>query len=275
MIHPIVQPEEEHGFETIRLEWRGALAWITLHRPEAMNSMSPRMVDELHTALDRVEAHSAIRCLAIRGSGKAFCAGADLKAVKALGDAQDQATAVRLFLARATELLRRIELLPMPVIAAVNGLALAGGLETVLVCDLVLAADEARFGDAHSRYGLIPGWGGSVRLPRKIGSGRAKWMMYTAESVSAATMAQWGLVHQVVPGEQLEAAVQDLAARMTDKSPLGLRRMKRLVDDGLEQPLEVALRNERVMVEAHNTSHDRREGLEAFAQKRAPRFNGT
>lgn len=273
MIQPIDQPPAT--FETIRLERQGALAWIVLHRPEAMNSMSPQMVADLHAALDAVEADRDVRCLAIRGTGRAFCAGADLKAVKSFGDAQYQAAAVRAFLSGATALLRRIEQLPLPVIAAVNGLALAGGLEMVLVCDVVLAAEEAKFGDAHARYGLIPGWGASARLPRKIGPNRAKWMMFTAESVPAATMAQWGLVHQVVPGDQLDAAVQELAARMVDKSPLGLRRMKHLIDDGLEQPLEVALRGERVMVEAHNHSHDRREGLEAFAQKRAPRFNGT
>lgn len=262
-------------FDTIHFERRDALAWITLNRPEAMNSMGPQMVDDLHAVLDLVLADPDIRCLAIRGTGKVFCAGADLKAAKSFGDAQDQATAVGAFLGRATALLRRIEQLPLPVIAAVNGLALAGGLETVLVCDVVLAAEEAKFGDAHARYGLIPGWGASVRLPRKIGVNRAKWMMFTAENVSAATMAEWGLVHQVVPSDQLEAAVQALAARMVNKSPLGLRRMKQLVDDGLEQPLDVALHNERTMVEAHNHSNDRREGLEAFAQKRAPRFNGT
>lgn len=262
-------------FDTVRLELQGGLAWITLHRPEAMNSMSPQMVADLDAALDIVETHREVRCLAIRGTSKAFCAGADLKAVKALGDEEDQATAVRAFLGRATALLRRIEQFPMPVIGAVNGMALAGGLEIVLVCDIVLASEDAKLGDAHARHGLIPGWGGSVRLPRKIGPNRAKWMMFTAETVSAATLVEWGLVNQVVPGAELDAAVQALAARITDKSPLGLRRMKQLVDDGLEQPLEVALRNERIMVEAHNPSHDRREGLEAFAQKRPPRFNGT
>jgi enoyl-CoA hydratase/carnithine racemase len=262
-------------FDTIRLEQQGALAWVCLQRPEAMNSVSPQMVADLGAALDFVEARPEVRCLAIRGTGKAFCAGADLKAVKAFGDAQDQALAVRVFLGKANALLRRIEAFPMPVIGAVNGVALAGGLEIVLVCDIVLAAEEAKFGDAHARHGLIPGWGGSVRLPRKIGPNRAKWMMFSAEMVGAATMAEWGLVHQVVPGAGLDAAVQSLASRLSDKSPLGLRRMKHLVDDGLEQPLEVALRNEGVMVEAHNASHDRREGLEAFAQKRSPRFNGT
>ena len=262
-------------FDTIALEFEGPLAWITLNRPEAMNSVSPQMVADLSAALDDVETRRHLRCLAIRGVGKAFCAGADLKAVKAFGDAEDQAGAVRAFLGRATALLRRIEQFPMPVIGAVNGLAPGASSNAMAIGDVVLAAEEAKFGDAHARHGLIPGWGGSVRLPRKIGPNRAKWMMFTAEMVSATTMAEWGLVHQVVPAAELDDAVQALAARMADKSPLGLRRMKQLVDDGLEQPQDVALRNERVMVEAHNLSHDRREGLEAFAQKRSPRFNGT
>ena len=262
-------------YETIRLERRGAVAWITFDRPDAMNSMSPQMVDEIGAALDALEGDGSTRCLVLTGSGRAFCTGADLKAVKSLGDAGAREGAMRAFLGAAGALLRRIELLPLPVIAAVNGLALAGGLETVLVCDLVVAADAAKFGDAHAKYGLLPGWGGSVRLPRKIGANRAKQLMFTGEHASAATMLAWGLVNQVVPAAELEDAVQALAARIVDKSPLGLRRMKQLVDEGLEQPLDVALRNERTMIEAHAGSHDRREGLEAFAAKRTPDFNGT
>lgn len=262
-------------FETIRFERRGASAWIILDRPDAMNSMSPQMVGEIGAALDAAEADKAVRCVVITGTGRAFCAGADLKAVKGLSDAAGQEDAMRSFLAAASGLLRRIELLPLPVIAAVNGLALAGGLEITLACDLVVAADSAKFGDAHAKYGLIPGWGASVRLPRKIGANRTKQMMFTADHVPAATMKDWGLVNEVVSADQLEPAVQALAARITDKSPLGLSRMKKLVDGGLEQPIDVALRNERTMVEAHSTSHDRREGLAAFAAKRPPEFNGT
>ncbi len=263
------------AFETLHLETRGATAWITLDRPDAMNSMSPRMVEEIGAALDSIAHDREVRCLVLTGRGRAFCAGADLKAVKRFADADDQQAAVQAFLGAANRLLRRIELLPLPVVAAVNGLALAGGLETVLVCDLVVASEDAKFGDAHARYGLLPGWGGSVRLPRKIGANRAKQMMFTAEQVPARTMAEWGLVNQVVAGAELQAATEALCERIVDKSPLGLRRMKRLVDDGLEQPMDTALRVERHMVEAHNASHDRAEGLAAFAEKRAPRFNGS
>lgn len=274
-MNPSLQNLDDLRFETLRVQKRGAAAWLRLHRTEALNSMSPQMVQEFGAALDAVQADPTLRCVVIAAEGRAFCTGADLKAVKSFGDLADQAAAVRAFLDAASSLLRRIETLPLPVVAAVQGMALAGGLELVLACDLVVAAEEARFGDAHAKYGLIPGWGATARLPRKIGANRAKSMMFTAEQIPAATMFAWGLVNRVVPAAELETATQALCAQLADKSPLGLRRMKQLVDDGLEQPLEVALRNERLAVEAHNHSHDRREGLAAFAEKRAPLFNGT
>lgn len=164
--------------------------------------------------------------------------------------------------------------LALPVIAAVNGLALAGGLEAVPCCDLVVAAREAKFGDFHAKYGLVPGWGGSVRLPRKLGVNRAKQMMYTAELLPASTLMDWGLVNAVVPLADLQSAVDALAARLADMSPLGLRRMKELVDAAAQQPLDDALRNERDIAEMHSHSHDCREGLAAFTQKRKPNFTG-
>ncbi|MGI4813879.1 MAG: enoyl-CoA hydratase/isomerase family protein [Janthinobacterium lividum] len=262
-------------FEALLCERRGHALWLTLNRPDAMNSMSPTLVAEIGQALDLMADDRQVRCLVITGSGRAFCAGADLKAVKSLSGETDPVVATKAFLSAATQLLSRIERLPLPVIAAVNGIALAGGLETVLVSDLVIAAEEAKFGDAHAKYGLLPGWGGSVRLPRKIGPNRAKQLIFTADHVPARTMFDWGLVNEVVPRARLVEAVDAWVARLVDKSPLGLRRMKQLVDDGLEQSPETALRNEQLMVELHNQSHDRREGLAAFAEKRAPAFNGT
>jgi len=260
--------------QTLIFERRDAAAWLVLNRPEAMNAMSPQLAADLAAALDAVEADGGFRCLVITGRGRAFCAGADLKAVRALGEGQDPESASKAFRDDAGALLRRIETFAMPVIAAVNGLALAGGLELVSVCDIVIAAEEAMFGDQHARYGLLPGWGGSARLPRKIGSNRAKELIFTGRHVSAATMMEWGLVNRVVPLAGLEAAAETLAAEISEKSPLGLRLMKRMVDGGLELPLEDALRHEIALVEAYQTSHDRREGLAAFAEKRKPAFKG-
>jgi enoyl-CoA hydratase/carnithine racemase len=168
----------------------------------------------------------------------------------------------------------RIECFPCPVIAAVQGMALAGGLELVLCCDLVLAADSAKFGDAHANYGLLPGGGGSVRLPRKIGPTRAKQMMFTGEMFSAATMRDWGLVNEVVSDIDLPVRVENLLERLANKSPIGLRQMKRLVDEGLKMSPNAALELEQTVFAEHSLTHDRREGLAAFAEKRQPRFTG-
>jgi enoyl-CoA hydratase/carnithine racemase len=144
----------------------------------------------------------------------------------------------------------------------------------VLCCDLVIAARSARLGDAHANFGLLPGGGSSVRLPRKIGPTRAKHLLYTGEFVPAEQLREAGLVNEVVDDADLLAAAGRLVARLRTKSPLVLRRMKALVDDGLEQPIETALRLELLASEVHAHSHDMKEGLAAFEEKRAPVFTG-
>lgn len=254
---------------------RGGAMWITLNRPAAMNALTPEVVGGIGQALDEAESRDDARVVVLTGSGRAFCAGADLKFVR--GEASHEggeASGAGRFLESLLALLNRLERFPRPVIAAVNGLALAGGLELVLCCDLVIAARSARFGDAHANYGLLPGGGGSVRLPRKIGATRAKYLMYTGEFVAAQTMHTAGLLNDVVDDEQLEDVVGKLVAKIAAKSPLGLSRMKALVNDGLEQPADVALRQELLMSALHEHSQDIAEGLAAFQEKRAPRFTG-
>ncbi|WP_213307269.1 enoyl-CoA hydratase/isomerase family protein [Paraburkholderia sacchari] len=253
-------------------EVRNGAMWITLNRPAAMNAISPDVVAGVDRALDEALARDDARVVVLTGAGRAFCAGADLKFVR--GETNSGPSGSAQFLGALLALLNRLERFPRPVIAAVNGLALAGGLELVLCCDLVLATQSARFGDAHANYGLLPGGGGSVRLPRKIGAARAKYLMFTGEFVPAAAMETAGLVNQVVEDGQLVGAVDELVAKIAAKSPLGVSRMKTLVNDGLEQPVEVALRQELVMVALHEHSEDIAEGLAAFQEKRAPRFTG-
>ena len=202
--------------------------------------------------------------------GRAFCAGADLKYVKT--QAGESGTSG--FLDSVLSTMNRIDRFPKPVIAALNGITLAGGLELVLCCDLVLAARSAKIGDAHANYGLIPGGGGSVRLPRVIGPTRAKYLLFTGDFVDAADLVEAGLVNQVVDDDQLESVAQAVADKIATKSPLGLRRMKTLVDDGLQQPLDTALRLELLASEVHSHSADLHEGLAAFNEKRTPRFTG-
>lgn len=253
-------------------EVRDGAMWITLNRPDAMNSLTPQVLVGIARALDQAQAEDGVRAVVLTGSGRAFCAGADLKYVQAqVGD--DEGGTQR-FLGEVLALMNRLERFPMPVIAAVNGLALAGGLELVLCCDLVIAGRSAKLGDAHANYGLLPGGGGSVRLPRKIGPTRAKYLLYTGEFLPAEELVAAGLVNQVVDDAELLAATTKLVATIARKSPAGLRRMKALVDDGLDQPIESALRLELLASEVHAHSSDMKEGLAAFNEKRAPVFTG-
>ncbi|MEZ5901617.1 MAG: enoyl-CoA hydratase/isomerase family protein [Hyphomicrobiaceae bacterium] len=245
--------------------------WITLNRPDALNAITPAVVSGINAALDRAQ-QSDVRAVVLTGAGRSFCAGADLKFVRS--EAGDDETALSRFLDTVLLVMNRLETFPMPVIAALNGLTLAGGLELTLCCDLVVAARSARLGDAHANYGLLPGGGSSVRLPRKIGPTRAKYLLYTGEFVPADQLVAAGLVNEVVDDDMLIPATETLVTKLVNKSPLVLRRMKALVDDGLDQPSAIALRQELLVSEVHAHSYDLKEGLAAFEEKRKPLFAG-
>jgi enoyl-CoA hydratase len=256
------------------VESRGTTRVLTLNRPSALNALDPDLVSAIDAALDDAQADACLTAVILTGMGRAFCAGADLKAARARASAADGDAASAAFVGRVTALMTRLERFPCPVIAAVQGIAVAGGLELALCCDIVIASDGARFGDGHANYGLLPGGGGSVRLPRRIGSSRAKYLMFSGELLPAVELERWGLVNAVVPDDALLPHALRLADRFATKSPLGLRRMKRLVDDGLELPIDDALRNEQQVSAEHARSDDRREGLAAFAEGRPPVFVG-
>ena len=257
----------------VLLERRGLAAWITLNRPRELNALSPAVMQQLSAVLDEVEADPAVRCLVITGAGRAFCAGADLKFVHDMPPAErDRATMD--FLRTATALMSRIEALPKPVVAAVNGVAVAGGLELLLCCDLVVAAAGARIGDGHAKYGLLPGAGASARLPRRTGLARAKHLFFTGDLLEAAELVAAGLVNSVVPDEELAASVERLVAKIAAKSPVGLRRMKELANAAMDGPLDEALRRELAVNEAYVSTFDRNEGLAAFNENRQPAFRG-
>jgi enoyl-CoA hydratase len=261
---------EDMSESVVVTEVRNRSLWIRLNRPDAMNSLTPEVLQAIDKGLDQALESTDVMTVVLTGTGRAFCAGADLKYVR--GQLGENGTSP--FLAGVLRTMNRLDRFPKPVIASLNGITLAGGLELVLCCDLVIAAKSAKIGDAHANYGLLPGGGGSVRLPRVIGRTRAKYLLYTGEFVSAENMREAGLVNQVVDDSQLDAATQKVADTIATKSPLGLKRMKALVDDGLEQPKDTALRLELLASEVHAFSVDLQEGLEAFQGKRAPRFTG-
>ncbi|NQV20047.1 MAG: enoyl-CoA hydratase/isomerase family protein [Rhodospirillales bacterium] len=256
----------------VLLDIRDNVAWVTLNRPEALNAMSPALLHGIAAAVDGIEADFDVRAVVFTGAGRAFCAGGDLAFFKtAIND--DPQAFVR-FAGLAQHVLRRVEMLPMPVIAAVNGVAVAGGLELILCCDLVIAVSSAQIGDGHANFGIIPGGGSSIRLPRKIPTALAKRLLLTGNLLPAQTLKDYGLVNEVVPDDQLMAEVEKLVAEITKNSPLGLRWIKKLVNDGLEQPLDTALRSETNAFESYVHSDDIMEGLNAFEAKRAPKFTG-
>lgn len=257
-----------------RTELRGGALWLTLDRPEAMNSLTPSMMDELESSLDRLDADPSIRALVITGTGRAFCAGADLKAVLASGGDADPRAAFRAFIDRGSRLFRRIEQAPVPTIAALNGITLAGGLEVALACDVIVAVEGARIGEGHAKYGQLPGGGGSVRLPRRVGASQAKYLMFTGDLLVAPEARTIGLVDVVAPKDQLEDIVAAMVTAIGAASPLGLREMKRLVDQGFERGVDEALSVELETAVAYAQSHDMNEGLQAFSEGRSPRFAG-
>lgn len=258
-----------------RFERRGATAWITLDRPDAMNALSETMCSELLAAIAQVEHDPDIRVLVLTGAGRAFCAGADLKGVfENAGSGPSADDPMSAFLDLIAGMIERLRALPKPTIAALNGLTMAGGLELAMACDLIVAAESARIGDAHANFGVFPGAGGTAVLPRRIGATAAKYLLFTGDTQSAAELVPLGLVNRVVPDAELLAAVDKLATRIAGNSPLVLRRMKQALADGLEQPQAAALRLERLVLDAHRHSHDMREGLAAFVGKRKPEFKG-
>jgi enoyl-CoA hydratase len=258
--------------QSVFYEKRNQTAWIYLDRPKHMNAISKALLVELGEAFQKAEADEQIKAAVLTGNGRAFCAGADLKEL--LEDLQSGIREESGLLDLCEQTFGLLEHFSKPLIAALNGMTLAGGLELAMTADIVIAAESAKIGDAHSNFGVLPGAGGAVKLPRKIGVNRAKYLLFTGEFISAAEMKEYGLVQQVVADEELETTVQALADKLSMKSPLVLRQMKRLVRDGLEQPLEIALRQELLTLKAHMQSYDMAEGLAAFREKRQPNFKG-
>ncbi len=259
----------DHGDDLV-YERRGSAVWLRLNRPDALNALSPRIIAGLHEGMDRVERDGAIRSLVVTGTGRALCAGADLT----FGAGDEAHSRVTAFLDDVGRAFNRLEQLPVPTIAAVNGLALGGGFELVLVCDLVICARSARLGDGHAKFGFVPAGGGSARLPRRVGAGHAKYLMFTSAMLPPDDRRLNGLVTDIVDDIQLQAEVDRLCELIAARSPLGLARMKQLVNDGADQPLPTALRQELLMSDLHRRSYDNHEGSVAFIEKRSPRFEG-
>ncbi len=245
------------------------IARVVLNRPAQLNAISPALLEDLDRVCAAVEADAAVRVVTLTAAGRAFCAGADLFAVRELSPDADR---WRGFMRLWHRVFNRIEALPVPVVAGVHGLALAGGLELVLVADLVVADAEARLGDQHANFGLVAGGGGSQRLPRLIGARRAKELMLLGGWLTAAQALAWGLVNRVVPAGTVSTAVEEMAGTLAAGSGSANRTVKALVNRAFDTDLGEGLALERWLVAQHMRSADAAEGLRAFAEKRKPVF---
>jgi enoyl-CoA hydratase/carnithine racemase len=241
----------------------GRIGWLTLNRPEAMNAITLALARELERGLGRLATESAV--IVIRGAGGNFSAGGDVGEVARLR-AEGQKALAELFYSygRALSFIAELD---VPVIAAVEGYAMAGGFELMQACDIVIVADDAVLADTHLRFGQIPGGGGSQRLPRLVGRQRAAAHILTGDRLSGAEALAWGLAYQAVPAVQLEAAARTFAERLASRNPEALARAKRLLVRGLELPLTDGLALERAEAVDHIMSPAGEAAIAAFTER--------
>ncbi|MFS0635418.1 enoyl-CoA hydratase [Mesobacillus foraminis] len=246
------------------------VAVITLNRPEAANALSKQLLFEFRGILQELKNDGDIRAVILTGAGeKAFCAGADLKERKEMSE-NEARKAVRLI----AETVNELASLPQPVIAALNGAAFGGGMELALACDLRIGSLNAQMGLTETSLGIIPGAGGTQRLPRLIGPGKAKELIFTAKRLNAREAESIGLLEYAVPANQLQETALKWAADIANNAPLALIQSKVAINKGQEVDLETGLKIEELAYSALIPSQDRLEGLKAFAEKRPPVFKG-
>jgi enoyl-CoA hydratase/carnithine racemase len=251
--------------ETVLCEVRQSVAHLLLNRPSALNAINAQMLTELVVALDRINGNAEAKTIVIRGAGdRAFSAGVDLKEMQNQGVMADAGKHLR-FTAQLRDAFSKIEQARLPVVAVIDGYALAGGLELALACDLILCSDESQIGDQHANRNLMAGGGATQRLPRRIGAQRAKELLFTGRRLSGAEAAQYGIALRSVPRLRLNDEVESLLSMLREKSPTMLQMTKRAAVRGAEMPLDEALDLERLILQEYLSCHpDAHAGLESF-----------
>ena len=273
MAHPVqadFPPDVPDQPELVQCTREGDLVWLTIQRPEVMNCLSFPTLRRLRTLCAELRADLSIRAILVTGAGdKAFCAGADLKERKSM-----PAERVPLFVKNIRRTMDDVEALPQPTIAVLNGFAFGGGTELALSCDLRVAAAQAQLGLTETTLAIIPGAGGTQRLPRLVGRARATDLILTGRKLDAAEAERIGLVNRVAPDGRLRETALELARAIADNGPVAVRAAKAAIDQGGEEPLARGLEVEARCYERVLGTEDRLEALAAFAEKRKPRYRG-
>lgn len=249
--------------QTVLYTQEGAVGVVTIDRPKALNALNSTVLDELRQAFEAIDLET-VRCVVITGSGeKSFVAGADIGEMSNLTQGEAEA-----FGKKGNDLFRMIETFPVPVIAAVNGYALGGGCELALCCDIRICSDNAQFGQPEVGLGITPGFGGTQRLVRAVGPGRAKEMIYTARSIKADDALRVGLVNAVYPQAELMPAAMKLAGTIAKNAPIAVRACKKAINEGTQVDMDSAIVIEEKLFGSCFETEDQREGMQAFLEKR-------
>ena len=254
----------------VKVERDGAVGIVTIDKPP-VNALSSQVITELDEAFDELGADADVRAVVLRGAGdRAFVAGADISEFPSLGDQVQEEGSAR----GIQKLADGIEAFPKPVLVAIHGWCLGGGLETSLACDIRVAAEDAQIGQPEIKLGLLPGGGGTQRLPRVVGPGRAALLNMTGDPISGTQAYEWGLVERVVPREQLMEATLEIARTLAERSPHALAVVKELARETRDLPLAEGLRREAKAFARCLGSEDGKEGVAAFLEKREPQWTG-
>ncbi|MDX3644935.1 enoyl-CoA hydratase/isomerase family protein [Streptomyces sp. MB09-02B] len=270
---PLEHPEKSRD-SLILHATDNAVSWITLNRPEAMNAITPDQRERLIQLLSEASADPAVRAVVITATGRGFCAGADLRSTATDGGERVPGDVARVIRLGAQRLIAAVLDCEKPVIAAVNGTAAGIGAHLALACDLVLAAEEARFIEVFVRRGLVPDGGGAYLLPRLIGPHRAKELMFFGDALSAADAERLGLANRVVPAQDLEKTARAWAERLAAGPTRALASAKHLVNTSLDTDRATAFAAEAAAQEINMATADAREGVASFVERRTPRYEG-
>lgn len=254
----------------VTVEVQDSVAVVMFTRAEAANALSVQMLQEINEALEAIHYDRSIRAVIVTGEGeKAFCAGADLKERKGMNEEETRKT-----IALIGKTVNRFESLAQPVIAAINGVAFGGGLELALACDIRMASSTAKMGLTETALGIIPGAGGTQRLPRLIGMGKAKELIYTARRLSAEEAYQYGIIEHIVEPQDLLEQAKELAREIAKNAPLSLIQAKTAINQGMQTDISTGLQIESLAYSRLLHTEDRLEGLKAFQEKRSPVYSG-